>query len=290
MTDDPGDLGPEAPGGASDSGGVEHLGSNEASPSNDSGVDDPDRASRSIDISDPLADMARVSRKGFLWAGAALLATGGVYWWLDTRRLEGGKPWPFRRAFEVNERLARALGQGEARGLTEKDVSADPRVNGMDGLAEVDPKDWRLRIEGIGDPRVLTIEQIRALPASELISELNCIEGWTRVMRWRGVKVSDLLRSLGISPKDLPAYVGLETPKRGYYVGLDRESVLHSQSLLAYEIDGQPLSPDHGAPLRHVLPIKYGYKQLKHVGLIRFTADRPDDFWAEQGYDWYGGF
>ena len=54
-------------------------------------------------------------------------------------------------------------------------------------------------------------------------------------------------------------------------------------------MNGQPLTLAHGAPLRLVIPVKYGYKNIKRIGTIRFTATRPADYWAEQGYDWYAG-
>jgi DMSO/TMAO reductase YedYZ molybdopterin-dependent catalytic subunit len=83
--------------------------------------------------------------------------------------------------------------------------------------------------------------------------------------------------------------VSLETPGRGYYVGLDIESALHPQTLLAYEMNGAPLQPMHGAPLRLAIPVKYGIKNIKRIGTIRYTNVRPADFWAERGYDWYAG-
>ena len=75
----------------------------------------------------------------------------------------------------------------------------------------------------------------------------------------------------------------------GYYVGLDIESALHPQTLLCYAMDDRPLSLGHGAPLRLVIPVKYGIKNIKRIGTIRFTDERPADYWAERGYDWYAG-
>jgi DMSO/TMAO reductase YedYZ molybdopterin-dependent catalytic subunit len=88
---------------------------------------------------------------------------------------------------------------------------------------------------------------------------------------------------------DLLGYAALETPDREYYVGLDMASSLHSQTLVCYEMDGRPLTPQHGAPLRLVIPVKYGIKSLKRLGTIRFTDERPADYWAGRGYDWYAG-
>jgi DMSO/TMAO reductase YedYZ molybdopterin-dependent catalytic subunit len=146
----------------------------------------------------------------------------------------------------------------------------------------------------------LTMADIRALPRTELVTELRCIEGWNVVVHWAGVRFADFAArylpatrsgkapDLG-HPEDLLPYVSIETPNGGYYVGLDTASVLHPQTLLCYEMDGKPLTPEHGAPLRLVVPVKYGVKNIKRIGTIRFTARRPDDYWAEQGYDWYAG-
>jgi DMSO/TMAO reductase YedYZ molybdopterin-dependent catalytic subunit len=84
--------------------------------------------------------------------------------------------------------------------------------------------------------------------------------------------------------------VALETPDRAYYVGIDLPSMMHPQTLLCYEMNGQPLEDEHGAPLRLVIPIKYGIKNLKRIGRVAYSASRPPDYWAERGYDYYSGF
>ena len=81
----------------------------------------------------------------------------------------------------------------------------------------------------------------------------------------------------------------MSTPDEEYFVGLDMKSALHPQTLLAYEQNGQPLLPEHGAPLRLVIPVKYGIKNIKRIGQIRFTDKRPEDYWANFGYDWFAG-
>jgi DMSO/TMAO reductase YedYZ molybdopterin-dependent catalytic subunit len=82
-------------------------------------------------------------------------------------------------------------------------------------------------------------------------------------------------------------FVGLETPDSGYYVGLDMPSMLNQQMLLAYELEGRPLSQEHGAPVRLATPNKYGIKTIKRIGTIEFTDQQPADYWYERGYDWY---
>jgi len=67
------------------------------------------------------------------------------------------------------------------------------------------------------------------------------------------------------------------------------ESAMHPQTLLCYEMNGAPLTGAHGAPLRLTIPVKYGIKNIKRIGSIQFTDNRPEDYWANEGYDWYAG-
>jgi len=118
---------------------------------------------------------------------------------------------------------------------------------------------------------------------------------------WAGARLADLAAKTGLAtrsgrpndprdnPRDLLNYAAVATPDGEYYVGLDMASALHPQTLLCYEMDGRPLTLEHGAPLRLVIPVKYGIKNLKQIGTIRFTDVRPADYWAERGYDWYAG-
>ncbi|RZK63761.1 MAG: molybdopterin-binding oxidoreductase, partial [Pedobacter sp.] len=84
-------------------------------------------------------------------------------------------------------------------------------------------------------------------------------------------------------------YMGLVTPNGKYYVGLEMDSVHHPQTILAYEMNGKPITNDHGAPLRLIIPVKYGIKNLKRIGVMSFSDQRPKDYWAERGYDYYSG-
>ena len=84
-----------------------------------------------------------------------------------------------------------------------------------------------------------------------------------------------------------PKFVSLNTPDRQFFVGLEWDAMMHPQTLLCYELQDEPLSQLHGAPLRLVTPLKYGTKQLKRIGTLEFTNEQPRDFWAERGYDWY---
>ena len=136
---------------------------------------------------------------------------------------------------------------------------------------------------------LLTLDHVRALPHVEMITQLKCIEGWSEIVRWGGARLSDFIAAYHADPAALPKYVGMDTPNGEYYVGLFREDALHPQTLLCYEMNGKPLTREHGAPLRLVTPLKYGIKHLKQIGRISFTNDQPHDYWAENGYDWNAG-
>jgi hypothetical protein len=246
--------------------------------------------------------LRRMSRRGFAWGGAAALAGLSGWRWLGTRNDEDGLPWPFRRVLGLDEWLGRAVFR-TSRMAPEfpRSAARPPRVNGQIGLdPKIDPAAWRLRVigsSGEGAARLFRLDEIKALPRVEMTTELKCIEGWSTVVHWAGARLADLAALTGLAtrsgrrddPGDLLGYVALATPDAAYYVGLDMASALHPQTLLCYEMGGEPLTPSHGAPLRLVIPVKYGIKSLKQVGTIRFTDRRPADYWAERGYDWYAG-
>jgi DMSO/TMAO reductase YedYZ molybdopterin-dependent catalytic subunit len=258
-----------------------------------------------MDTLDPESRMRRLSRRSFLWGGAALAGAYAGWQWLITRRPDGGVPWPLRRTLEMNEQLNRDYFQ-PARLSTVYPVSAagEPRTNGDIGMEEeLDPGAWALKVEGVAGapgPITLRMDAIRSLPKVDVVTELRCIEGWSQVVHWSGARLSDFIAkhppvtqsgnpARVDRPDDMPEYVGLATPDGGYYVGLDMPAALHPQTLLCYEMNGQPLTADHGAPLRLVIPVRYGVKNIKRIGMIRYVQQRPPDYWAEQGYDWYAG-
>ncbi|WP_310391700.1 molybdopterin-dependent oxidoreductase [Hymenobacter sp.] len=252
-----------------------------------------------------LAEAQRRSRRAFIGLGLAGLAGLGGWGWLLARPDDAGIPRPLRQVLDVNSRLTSAYYR-ETRLAPEfaRSRAKTPRENGKVGLGTpLDPATWRLRVQGYGagPVREFTLADIQALPKVEMTTELKCIEGWSTVVSWGGARFSDFLARYPLAtrpgraadprnpPADLAPYVGMRTPDDAYYVGLDMASALHPQTLLCYEMNGQPLTAGHGAPLRLVTPLKYGIKHLKRIGTIAFADTRPKDYWAELGYDWDAG-
>jgi DMSO/TMAO reductase YedYZ molybdopterin-dependent catalytic subunit len=250
--------------------------------------------------------MDRRTRRSFLTGAVAGVAGLGAWGWLEVSSREDGLAWPLRRALRFNESLAEALFSPArlAPTFAESEVQEPARVNGQIGLAgNIDPAAWRLRVEHEGRAAgpELDLRAFRDLPRFDLVTELKCVEGWSQVIHFAGVRFLDFVTRLRLAtrsgqaadpahnPHDLYRYVYLATPTEGYYVGLDVASALHPQTILCDTMNGQPLTREHGAPLRLYLTVKYGYKSLKRIGLIRFQDKRPPDYWAQQGYDWYAG-
>jgi hypothetical protein len=139
---------------------------------------------------------------------------------------------------------------------------------------------------------LLTLDDVTKLPKHELVTQFKCIEGWSQIAHWSGYRMSDFIDAFPPARKadgSLPRYVYMETPNGDYYVGYDLQVCRHPQTLLVTELGGEPLTQTHGAPLRLHTPTKYGYKQIKRIGLIAYTDVKPDDYWTKLGYDWYAG-
>ena len=237
------------------------------------------------------AELRRRSRRGFLIGGvAAAIGTGG-YLWMKSDEDEDGIPNLERRVLGLNGRLSHAYlsnshlmptyGMGEVRPL---------KVNGNVGLDSPVEAGWRLNVNtGHGPALKLSVADIQALPKVEMVTRFCCIEGWSTVVHWAGARFSDFTRKYMPPGVSLPPYVNMTTPDEEYYVGLDTKSAMHPQTLLAYEYNGTRLAPEHGAPLRLVIPVKYGVKNLKRIGTIQYTSKKPADYWADNGYDWFAG-
>ena len=237
-------------------------------------------------------ELRRRSRRGFLLGGLGAIGAIGAYEWVTNAREENNLPWPQRRVLHWNEKLAHGyLNDGHLTPSYRRDQITYLKPNGDIGLGgAVDQAKWRVHVSARhAAPLALRLSDITALPKIEMITRFCCIEGWSVVTSWAGARFSDFTRKFFPPGQSLPPYVYLSTPDEEYFVGLDMKSALHPQTLLAYEHNDQPLTADHGAPLRLVIPVKYGIKSIKRIGAIQYTDQRPDDYWAEEGYDWFAG-
>ena len=244
----------------------------------------------------------KINRRNFIsfttFFAAGVTAFTGWKWLYhspeEAAGVTAGAHRPLRKALNKSELLFRKLFsnnhlvQTYPKSMAAKSV----RVNSNIGINDLNfnLQNWELQIKRKnGEFIKVTLNEIRALPKTEIVYDFKCVEGWDQIQHWGGVKFSDFIKHFNLIEEAQLPYIGMETPNGEYYVGLESESALHPQTILAYEMNDQLLKIEHGAPLRLIIPVKYGIKNLKRIGMISFSDSRPKDYWAERGYDYYSG-
>jgi DMSO/TMAO reductase YedYZ molybdopterin-dependent catalytic subunit len=154
-----------------------------------------------------------------------------------------------------------------------------------------DPATWRLRVDGLVQrPRSFSMAELQALPRADQTSDFHCVTGWSVAgVHWAGVRFGDLLAAVGASPGATALrFVSAEEP---YVDTLTMEQARTADALLAYEMDHAPITREHGAPVRAVMPRMYGYKGVKWVSRIEVVDTVEPGYWEQRGYDqdgWVG--
>jgi len=147
---------------------------------------------------------------------------------------------------------------------------------------------WRLQVGGlVREPLALSIDDLQAMPRTTYTVKHHCVEGWSAIATWHGAQVSAVAERCGMLPQ--ARYIRFDSFDSGYSNGWDLASAMHPQTILAYGMNDNPLSPPHGAPLRLYSPTKLGYKMTKYLVSMTFTAERPGGYWEDQGYPWFAG-
>ncbi|MGB0111902.1 MAG: molybdopterin-dependent oxidoreductase [Ilumatobacteraceae bacterium] len=159
-----------------------------------------------------------------------------------------------------------------------------PVMETPDGLAE-----WRLDIGGdaVEHPRMFTWEQFLALPATDVTVDIHCVTKWSKFdVHWRGVALDDVLAGAGVTDG---AATLLACGEHDYSANLSWTEIRANTCLLAYEVNGSPLEPEHGFPLRLVVPHLYFWKSVKWLRRLELWRD-PDvlGFWERNGYHEHG--
>ncbi|MFN8244574.1 MAG: molybdopterin-dependent oxidoreductase [Ferruginibacter sp.] len=247
-------------------------------------------------LEEKIVDSQTIRRRTLIaFAGFAIFIAACLFgWtWLQGQPKEDGALRPLRSVLNMNERLFSGLISNDHLAKTYPLSAAAPQVrrNGDEGMGnDFDAANWKLQlVRNPGDTLMISIDEIKALPKTDIIFDFKCIEGWSQVTHWGGVKFSDFAKKYGLYEQTSMKYTGLHTPDNAYYVGIDNKSMLHPQTILCYEMNGKPLPFNQGAPLRLIIPVKYGVKHIKRIGTIYFSNQRPPDYWYERGYDYFGG-
>ena len=210
----------------------------------------------------------------------------------------------------LNRRLHHliALRQALAREYSAADISPVFRANGTTSpfdreyLAHAQSHfaEWRLLVNGLVErPSALSLAELRQLPSRAQITRHDCVEGWSAIGKWQGAKLSALLDD--VRPLAQARYVlfrcadPMDQSGEKYYESIDLEDAYHPQTILAYELNDQPLPVQNGAPVRLRVERQLGYKHAKYIMQIELVESfahiggGKGGYWEDQGYEWYAG-
>ena len=237
-------------------------------------------------------------------AGAGGLLLGGCDRLNDSETFRG----VLGGATGLNQRTQRLLmGDGLAKEFSEADISPVFKANGS--LAVGDPAykahlargfaDWGLQIDGlVKQPLMLPLSYLKSLPQRVQITRHDCVEGWSAIGKWQGPQLGTVLAQAGLLPSAKYAVFHCADVLEGahYYESIDLTDAFHPQTILAWAMNGQPLSEPHGAPIRLRVERQLGYKQAKYIMRIELRDTLAGlyrgggGFWEDaRGYQWYGG-
>ena len=257
----------------------------------------------------PLFEQRR-ERRGILRAGLAV-ATGGALAGCDALSHNDTAVAVLRSAESLNQSLHRVLGRrAMAQEFPVSEIAPVFRANGTtmptgdDYAALVADRfsSWRLKVDGlVGRPLELSLAQLRDMPARTQVTRHDCVEGWSCIGQWKGVRLSHLLGLAQVKPEaKFAVFHCLDLMEDGdedsaYYESVDMDDALHEQTILAWELNGKPVPVENGAPLRARIERQLGYKQPKYLQRVELVASFDQlgggkgGYWEDQGYNWYGG-
>jgi DMSO/TMAO reductase YedYZ molybdopterin-dependent catalytic subunit len=176
------------------------------------------------------------------------------------------------------------------------------------------PPGWALEVSGMVErPTRFQLHDLKRLQRTDIRVRHHCVEGWTAVADWHGVRVRDLASAVGARPDaGYVEFVSFEiapgptielgahdpknptiqhppAPTSTYASSWDRPSAFHPETILAYGMNGAPLSTLHGGPVRLYSAVKLGYKMVKWLAEVRFLDVPTGGYWEDMGYDWFAG-
>jgi DMSO/TMAO reductase YedYZ molybdopterin-dependent catalytic subunit len=251
------------------------------------------------------------SRRDFLMFGAgALAALTGARFLLPQETLgrigihrKMGSPekeWFLNRALRIDDDVAEALYSANRSVPTYTKSQITSLKNNYNG-ATPDPgyiSGWKLTLDGLASGLSISLDirnLLNRFSVHEQITRLVCVEGWSAIAWWAGLRFDDLLGAY--PPMSQAKWARVESSVNldasgnpdPYFMSLDLATARHPQTLLATHFNGYPLTVDHGAPLRLLVPVKLGLKNVKAITRIAYVAEEPRDYWAERGYSHYDG-
>jgi DMSO/TMAO reductase YedYZ molybdopterin-dependent catalytic subunit len=196
--------------------------------------------------------------------------------------------------------LAREYDEADLSPQFRANGSTDPEDEDYRRLAANDFADWRLEVGGLVErPQRFSLADLRTLPSRTQITRHDCVEGWSCIGKWTGTPLAALLQRVGVRPEArfvmFHCADTMEDSVDRYYESIGLGDAFHPQTILAYDMNGAPLSVAHGAPLRVRVERQLGYKMAKYVMAIELVESFSHigrghgGFWEDRGYEWYAG-
>jgi DMSO/TMAO reductase YedYZ molybdopterin-dependent catalytic subunit len=252
----------------------------------------------------------RRERRGLLRAGVAV-AAGAALTGCDALSHDDTVVEVLHSAETLNNGLHRVLGRkAMAQEFSPQDIAPKFRANGTtmpmgDEYAAMVANgfaDWRLKVDGlVNKPLELSLSELRAMPTRTQITRHDCVEGWSVIGQWKGVRLSHLLNLAQLKPEakfvvfHCLDQMEEEDEDSMYYESVDLDDAFHEQTILAWELNGKPVPVENGAPLRARIERQLGYKQPKYLYRVELVSGFKEmgagrgGYWEDQGYNWYGG-
>jgi DMSO/TMAO reductase YedYZ molybdopterin-dependent catalytic subunit len=150
-------------------------------------------------------------------------------------------------------------------------------------VPEVSLDTWTLEVSGeVEEPLSLTYEQLRELPATDVTTDIHCVTRWSRFdAEFRGVHWSELAKLCRPKPS---ARFAIGHAEQGFTANVPLAAIEDENALVVYEADGEPLTLEHGWPVRLFVPSKYFWKSAKWLRGIELSASDKPGFWERYGY------
>ncbi|MEM9543733.1 MAG: sulfite oxidase-like oxidoreductase [Cyanobacteria bacterium P01_E01_bin.42] len=147
---------------------------------------------------------------------------------------------------------------------------------------EVSTGEWQLRVWGSVEPKTLRWDDMMALPQHEFTKDFHCVTRWSKLdVKWKGIKMTDFLDAIAIDPE---ATHVLQHCYGGYTTNVTLEDFAREDNFFAHTLFDEPLPPDHGGPMRTVIPHLYAWKSAKWIEGLEFCNEEKLGFWEVNGY------
>ncbi|MEZ5762985.1 MAG: molybdopterin-dependent oxidoreductase [Xanthobacteraceae bacterium] len=152
---------------------------------------------------------------------------------------------------------------------------------------QIEAADWKLEIAGlVENKKPWTLDELTRLPQETQITRHICVEGWSAIGSWTGVRLGDFLKRIGADTR--AKYVWFRCAE-GYTTSIDMQTALHPQTQMTFGFDGQTLPVAYGFPMKVRIPTRLGFKNPKYVVSLDVTNDYKGGYWEDQGYNDYSG-